>query len=871
MAGASPYTSWVRKDFNVSENKFMTFEGMLNRFHSAAQNEPSRVVLDDRDGMHDFGDVLACADRLFGNLRALGVGEGDLVGLLMDRDIHLPAAILALFGLKAAYLPLEKTDPPARQAAAVAACECRFVIGTRAALTEFDEGAAALDHPPVTLAIEDLDQGLAERLANPEVDQDTLAYVLLTSGSTGTPKAVSVTHGNVIALLDGATDVLSFTPDDRYLATSPLTFDASIPELFLPLTTGARIVLRDRDLVLAPKLFTDVLTQTGATIAQTTPSTWSMILAELGTLPRLRLLITHGEAITPAFARDLASRAGRVLNMYGPTETTVWATAHDLTPAMAAPLSSGSAPIGTALPHIQVLIRDATNQEITDDAPGELCLGGPSVTAGYRNDAARSDAVFFEHSNTRFYKTGDLVCKDADNVIHYLGRIDDQLAINGLRIEPGEIETALSAHDHVKSAAVTWYEVNADQRAIVAGVVAHAGHSINAEGLRQFLSDKLNRSQLPAKYLILDALPTLNSGKLDRKSLRALADAPDVATDQTQDLTPSQAQVAQIWADLLDRDQISAEDQFFVIGGDSLSAVAMISRVNKAFDCDLDVTAIFETPLLREFAQLTENTNLQVLKDAEGGHQIGHVLPMNMQLSGTPLFFSLADYAYPAGEGARIPCPFYNLTVWNRTEGIGSYQDIETFAAQYREELVERQANGPYRLAGYSVGGILIFEVARQLIADGEKVATLFLLDPTPPTKFDFGNRTKGAAQLLSEARRIAKRTPMDLKNLSFWNDYRLVNAALKNDGATKVDAKTRYNAMRFAIGRMAARYVGKPLDVDATIVSCDQGMIDVWSKLIGGTKTTHLITAKHMDMFHAPTDKVWTDLLLDQLAKDGA
>lgn len=849
----------------------MKFEGMLSRVHRIAKDDPNRVILDDCNGLHPVRDVMATAEVLSGNLAAMGVRDGVLVGLLMDRDIHLPSSILALFALGAAYLPLEKTDPAARQAAALAACECRFVIGTRAALQDLAKASASLDDPPAMLAIEDLDDSLTAPLGDPQFDADALAYVLLTSGSTGTPKAVSVTHGNVIALLDGATGVLEFTKDDHYLATSPLTFDASIPELFLPLTTGARIVLRERDLVLSPKAFADVLTGAGVTIAQTTPSTWSMIISELSALPRLRLLISHGEAITPAFARDLAPRAARVLNMYGPTETTVWATAHDLTPDMPETLSSGSAPIGTALPHIKVLVRDETGQDIADDEPGELCLGGASVTAGYRNDTARSDQVFFEQDGTRFYKTGDLVRRDASNVIHYLGRIDDQLAINGLRIEPGEIETALMTHDWVKSAAVTWYPINADQRAIVAGVVAEPGQSISAEGLRMFLGAKLNRSQLPAKYLILDDLPTLNSGKVDRKGLRAMADGSDRPHPSPTDMTLAETQIGQIWADMLDRGNIAAQDQFFVIGGDSLSAVAMIGRVNKALGCDLDVTAIFETPVLRDFARLTENTSLQVLEDAEGGHQIGHILPMNVQLGGTPLFFSLADYAYPAGEGARIPCPFYNLTVWNRTEGIGSYQDIKAFAAQYRQELMERQASGPYRLAGYSVGGILIFEVARQLIAQGEKIATLFLLDPTPPTKFDFGDQTKNAAWLFSEARRIAKRTPMDLKNLSFWNDYRAVNEALKNQGATNVDAKTRYNAMRFAVGRMAARYVGKPLEIDATIVSCDQGMIDVWSKLIAGQTTTHLIQAHHMDMFHAPTDKVWTDLLLDVMDADGA
>ncbi|MEM1233956.1 MAG: amino acid adenylation domain-containing protein [Pseudomonadota bacterium] len=850
-------------------------------FVEVARQVSGDVAQDDVNGLHSFEELYARSEVIRCHLQTHGIEPGDLVGLLLDRDLDLPASIMAVFGAGAAYLPLDKGDPAERHMRALALCPCRCVLGPRATILPLRYAFVEKGVRPIPdfIAFEDIlptaGTGPAPRPSGP----DDIAYVLLTSGSTGTPKAVNVTHGNVITLLTSAQERLTFTAEDRYLATSPLTFDASIPELFLPLVTGARIVLHERDLVLRPGEMAEVVRSSAVTIAQTTPSTWQAVLTAEPDFPPVRILITHGEAVSPAFARSLAPRAEMVLNMYGPTETTVWATAHTLTEDLPDGRSASSAPIGTPLGHFEIAIVDAEGRTLPAGEAGELLLGGPSVTRGYRNDQERTARVFTHRDGTAFYHTGDLVVQNDDGVIDYLGRIDDQMAINGLRIEPGEIEAALMAHPDVARAAVTWYPVTDDQRSIVAAVVPQAGTPLAAETLRKWLADRLSRAMLPARYQILGALPTLTSGKIDRKSIRAAAleAGGDAVNLSVSDLTETEEVVARIWRKLLKVSHVSAEDNFFLIGGDSLAAVEMITLLEAERGESISIEMILETPKLSEFAAL-----LDAGADATASED-STVIQVKSARHGTPLFFALADYGYVGRAGQKIPCPFYNLTVWNRTDGIVNMDRLEDLAARYKEEISAAQPSGPYRLAGYSFGGLLVFELARQLIADGHRIASLFLIDATAPTMLELRpgtvvdgmgrtdvTRGFGPAYLVEEAKRHARRAPLDLKSLSWKRRYTQVNRALQAGGGSDIDRTTRHRAMVYALGRLSSRYVAKPLDVPATIIGCDPKMTQVWQHLMPQARIERLDIG-HRDVFKAPVDETWTRVLLDVLENDGA
>ncbi|MGJ8585622.1 MAG: amino acid adenylation domain-containing protein [Marinosulfonomonas sp.] len=854
---------------------------VYDQFKDTAANVPNSIAVMDKSGTHSYAFVRELVQLFQLALEKRGIGGGDLVGVLLERTVNLPSALLAIFGAGAAYLPLDNGDPAERHFRNLTLCPCKIVLGNRALLGSLKAKFAEVnpDNAPEFMAVEDLGdfEPIGETAGH--AVPNNLAYILLTSGSTGEPKAVDVIHRNVSALLKSASKLLNFTAEDRYLATSPLTFDASITEIFLPLISGATIVLEERDLVLDPKAFAQKISSNGVTIAQTTPSTWAAILTSIETIPPLRILITHGEAVSPQFAKTLSTMAEKVLNIYGPTETTVWATAQELTANMPTGISKGSAPIGKLLSHFVALVIDEEGRPTQAGIPGELCLGGPSVTQGYRNDANRTSAAFFEREGVRFYKTGDLVQQDANGVIHYLGRIDDQMSINGLRIEPGEIEAAILEHPWIAQVTVTWYPVSSDQRAIVAVVVPAEGHSINASGIRMFLAAKLGRAMLPSRYLIVSDLPTLSSGKVDKSAIRNIAVARKTEDeDETLNFHMNETEntVAKIWSTLLKIETVRRDDEFFLIGGDSLAAVEMISKIEAALGFEVSITEIFENPVLHEFAASLDH--LSARDDGNEPMQPGTIIRSRLDDKRTPLFFALADYDYSSRAGREIPCKFYNLTVWNRDDGIIKMRRLQSFASRYIEEIRAEQPEGPYRLAGYSVGGLLIFEVAHQMIAAGDEIASIFLLDPTPPTKFDFGaNSSKRGAieRLVSETKRILNRLPGDIKNLTFWRDYRIVNKALTTRlGHTKgedIDASRRDRAMRFVIGRMAARYTATPLNFPMTLVTTDIETENVWKTLAGDALNTHRLETDHRGVFMQPYDKVWTKILINLLDADKA
>ena len=859
-------------------------------FLEAAKRDPEAIAVDDGASRQTYADLQERVTTYASALAAREIGEGRLVGVLMARDARLPAMLLAVFGAGAAYLPLDPIDPVDRKLRAARLAGVDVVVGNVDLLEALrsEAGAAGLEDLPTLIAVEDL-EGTAPQdgpLAPPT--PETLAYVLLTSGSTGEPKAVGVEHRNVTALLESARAHLEFTEADRYFATSSLTFDASVPELFLPLTTGATVVLRDRDIVLAPKKMVAAMEETGVSIVQTTPSTWATILAAVDRFPRVRILITHGEPVTPEFAAELATKADRVLNMYGPTETTVWATSLDVTPEITNGPSRGALPIGYTLGHVASIVADADDKPVDDGTPGELCLGGPSVTRGYMNDRARTAHAFFERDGTRYYRTGDLVERAGDGLLSYLGRIDDQMAINGLRIEPGEIEAALTRHPAVARAAVTWYPASPESRSIVAAVVPEPGKPLTQTELRDHLAKTLNRSFLPSQYLFFGALPTLTSGKVDRKVIRAAAAEATRPAEPEEEHAPAadiNPKLLEVWTSVLKLSQAAPGDDFFAVGGDSLKAVDLMVRIEKAFGIDLAVQDIFEHPTL---AALSAHVSDMAPEPKAASLIVRH----RSDLPGPPIFFAHADLDYPNGVGAAIPAPFCNLMLWSRAEGIVNEASLKDLAEKYIGEIQAVQKTGPYRLAGYSIGGILIHEVARQLVDAGHAVDFLFLLDPTPP---GFVETSAGSKPVTTRQRNLSSRistrlhrvvqkvrsrreggwaralveAPRYLNEARHWWSYRKITASLSKTGeaqSSDFDEMTRWRAIRYAVGRMVARHVAKPLDVPTVVVTSHEDMLFAWEELLSPDVPRHQLTSDHRSVFREPLNSIWTEILVAQL-----
>ncbi|MGE0803232.1 MAG: amino acid adenylation domain-containing protein [Lautropia sp.] len=618
-----------------------TGDDLIEMVLARARATPHAVAIVWDGGTVDYAALVTRAAQVCAGLLAHGVAPQTPVGILMQRTPDLVAAMLGILAAGACYVPLEPADPTRRNRRILQNAGVERVLTDRTGLATL-AGPITEDWadgtPAVFVDVDDLAAASPRDRAAPQPDirspdvasDRRLAYILHTSGSTGLPKGVEVERRSVVNLLRTVRDLIGFGPADRMLAAATVAFDISVAEIFLPLISGGSLLLRDRNVWLDPRRLAEDLRAFDVSVVQSGPSTWAMLRDELPTMPRPRVLISTGEAIPADLADVLSGCADQAWNLYGPTETTVWATAHRLTGAETARgLGAGaSASIGHPLAGVTTHVLADDGGVVAGDAPGELWIGGVALARGYRGDAQATASRFVEHRRFgRLYRTGDLVQRGPDGELRYLGRLDDQIKIRGFRIEPGEVEAALLACPGVRGAAVTWCDSPTGHRRLVAGIVASPDTPLDAARLGRWIGARLPAAFVPSTFIALDALPRSTSGKIDRAAIRAAiaarsdvgtepddrhaatttpADAspgasPGASPDVMPDARPD-ATLARHWREVLGRSRIDADEHFFLVGGDSLSAVRLVSGLNRELGLALTVQDIFDAPRLTELA-----------------------------------------------------------------------------------------------------------------------------------------------------------------------------------------------------------------------------------------------------------------------------
>ncbi|MEU5095199.1 amino acid adenylation domain-containing protein [Streptomyces sp. NPDC020996] len=571
------------------------------RFRVAGRADATAVVCEDTTLDHARLDALT--GGLAAALAGAGVAAGDAVGVCVGRGVWSVVAMLAVWRAGGVYVPLDPRLPEERLRHMLREAGVRHVVSdarTRDAVTAL--GATAVDVRDVR---PDPD--------GPRHDPDpgSLAYVIFTSGSTGLPKAVGVEHHALDAHVAAARERFALTARDRVLTFASTSFDASLEQILPALSTGATVIVRP-DEIWTPEQLAARVARERVTVMELTPSYWAELVARLDMLAphltSLRLLVTGGEAL-PAdpLERWFAHLPSvPVINTYGPTEAVISATAHTV---HAAP--PGRVPIGRALGSRRTYVVDPLGEPVPDGVPGELLVGGPELARGYLGRPALTAERFvpdpFGRPGGRLYRTGDVVRRLPSGELEFLGRNDDQVKIRGFRVEPAEAEAALRRHPGVTGAAVVVRTLHGE-----AALVGYAaGSGLSEESLATHCRAHLPHYLVPSAFVLLDALPLTVQGKLDTAALpEPAARAPHAFVAPR---TPAETVVAQVWCEVLDVPRVGVHDDFFALGGHSLRAVAVASRLRTAFDCPLAVRDLFEHPTVERLAAEVERRLLELI------------------------------------------------------------------------------------------------------------------------------------------------------------------------------------------------------------------------------------------------------------------
>ncbi len=576
-------------------------------FEARAAETPHTVAVRGEDGQLSYRQLDEQANRLARHLIGLGVRPDDRVAICVERGVSMVVGLLAILKAGGAYVPLDPAYPAERLRAMLDNSWPTVVLvqgATRALL-----GGAST--PQVNL---DEDVWHLQSEARPQVVGLTprhLAYVIYTSGSTGTPKGVMVEHRNVVNLMQWASDLCNPGDTGSLLHKTPLSFDASVWELFWPLCSGLPLVLARPDGHRDPDYLARTIQEQRISVVQFVPA----LLQQFLNLPQsaecvsLTDIVCGGGELTAALAAQVRQRLPQVRlhNVYGPTETTVDCSAWTLEPHQ--PVPDSTLPIGRPIDNTRLYVLDRDDQPVPRGVAGHLHIGGAGVARGYHNLPQAQAERFIDSpfmAGERLYRSGDLVRQRADGNLEFLGRNDDQLKVNGLRIEPGDIQSCLLRQPGVDEAVVLARDDQSGGQRLVA---YYTGEPVPVETLRQTLSAHLPSYMVPALYVHLSALPLTPNGKLDRKALPA----PDAQAGLSRPYAAPQGEIeillARLWAELLGLQRVGRHDNFFELGGHSLLAVSLTARLHQE-GLAADVRALFEHPTLAGYAAITESMEI---------------------------------------------------------------------------------------------------------------------------------------------------------------------------------------------------------------------------------------------------------------------
>ena len=772
-------------------------------FEEQVERTPDSIAVVFQEQELTYRQLNERANQLAHQLIGMGVGPETLVGLCLERSAQLVIGILGIMKAGGAYVPLDADLPKQRLEFMMRDSMVKFLV-TQHQL----KGRIPVEGIPVVCIDRELPILQVDKRENPSIHvcAENLAYVMYTSGSTGQPKGVAIRHTSIARLVFG-NNYTSFGPDRVFLQLATPSFDASTFELWGPLLHGAKLVVAQVGLPDFRKL-ADLLQRNRVTTLWLTATLFNQLVDHTPqALAGVKEILSGGEALSVPHIRKAQAALGpdvQFINGYGPTESTTFATCYRIPSNIA--LDCDSIPIGRPIANTQVYVLDAQRQLVPIGVPGELYIGGAGLARGYWNRPELTTEKFVlnpfsKDDQERLYRTGDLCRWRADGNLEFLGRLDDQIKLRGFRIEPGEIESVLNEHSDITQATVILRKDRTGDERLVAYYVPKEGKSLDSFVLRIHLRDKLPDYMIPAAFVELEAIPLTPSGKIDRQALPTPDDSrPQLETKYVAPSTPIEKQLANIWADVLGIENIGIHDNFFALGGHSLMAVRLFTRIESTFARRIPLAMLFQhgtvhhlAGLLAESRPETDPVSLVKIKPKGEGRAV-YLMP---SINGELLFSKSMI------EEMGIHFPVFGLQPALSPKNLEHFRDFRTMATLYVSALRAFQPNGPYALVGFSFGGFLAYEVAYQLREMGETVDLLAVIDTGPGQR---GLRLSAYERLRGL-----------LRNLS--NFPRYLREVLRNFSPSRlnrsVGRKLRYQLRRLASGQQYKVEVYDVLDAN--------------------------------------------------------
>ncbi len=873
-------------EFNDTRADYPAHLCLHELFEEQVRRAPSAIALSFEGRDITYEDLNRRANQLAHYLRRLGVGPEVKVGISVERTPEMVAGLLGILKAGGAYVPLDPSYPKERLEYMLGDSRATMLVASKRLLERFS------GHNVRAICLEEEGPAIAEESdQNPRsgVTGDNLAYVIYTSGSTGKPKGVQIEHRKVVNFLSAMRREPGLRESDAMLAVTTVSFDIAALEIFLPLAVGGRVIVASGEVASDGVRLAAELKESGALIMQATPATWRMLL-EAGWQGNGRLkILCGGEALGRDLAKELLERGAEVWNLYGPTEATIWTTVYKLDGG------SGAVSIGRPISNTTAYVLDRQLRPAPVGVPGDLYIGGEGLARGYLNQPAATGEKFIpdpfsQVPGARLYQTGDRARFLPSGNIEFLGRIDHQVKVRGFRIEPAEVEAAIEQYPGARKSVVVASDVSGDKRLVA--YVACDEQRPAVEEIRSFLKDKLPDYMVPSLFIMLSDLPLTPAGKVDRRALPA----PDLTRPELVKpfVAPRDAielELASIWEEILGTSPVGVTDNFFDLGGHSLLAVRLMGRIQKQFGKKLPLATLIQEGTIEQLAGTLRQQDEQLawtpLVAIQGNgtkrpffcvHPIGgHVL-------------CYVDLSKRLGEDQ----PFYGLQAPDLIESSEDEVTIEAMAAHYLNAIRAVQPRGPFQIGGWSFGGVVAFEMAQQLRAQGEEVALLALLDTWKPIN---GPELPDDATLLVElalerARQDGKElslTPDDIRPLGADEQLGSVLAQLKELEVIppEIDVEwgrrflNGYKARRFAVQTYEAlEYSGKitlfrSTETEAvTLESIEQAGVDIydptrgWGELCSQPLDIHTVPGYHEMICSEPYVRVLAERMGESIEK---